>query len=98
MAESSRSISPASDLPSEDVRESLLDAVTTLLRRMGFEPLVSGPLVVGTAAFFPEPVPRTVGGLRGLLRRLLVFAGTSFPARGRAGILELLILCMSVQS
>ncbi len=75
MAESSRSISPASDLPSEDVRESLLDAVTTLLRRMGFEPLVSGPLVVGTAAFFPEPVPRTVGGLRGLLRRLLVFAG-----------------------
>ena len=75
MEESSRSIYPQRDLPSEDVRESLLDAVTTLLRRMGFEPLVAGPLVVGTAAFFPEPVPGTVGGLRGLLRRLLVFAG-----------------------
>jgi hypothetical protein len=77
MSASARSISPERDLPSEEERERLLDALTTLVRRMGFESLVSSPLVVGTREFFPEPVPRTVGGLRGVLRRLLVFAGLS---------------------
>lgn len=62
-------------LPSPEQRERLKDGLARVLELGGAGPFVANPIVLPTPAFFPEPIPRTVGELRRLIGTLMAYAG-----------------------
>jgi hypothetical protein len=61
--------------PAEAEREWLLDGLSTLIRRHGFQPLVTSRILLPTREDFPDEVPEGPEGVRVLLLRLLWHAG-----------------------
>jgi hypothetical protein len=61
--------------PAEEEREWLLDGLATLIRRHGYERLISCRILLPTDEDFPDEVPSGASGVRVLLLRLLWYAG-----------------------
>lgn len=63
------------ELPSGEHRERLLAGLANLVRRRGYETLVSAPILLPRSEYFPERWEPTLAGARRLLRRLMHYAG-----------------------
>jgi hypothetical protein len=72
---SSKDEGEAGLLPPREQRERLAAGLHRLVERGGGGPFLTNPIVLPTKAYFPEPIPRTVGELRGLIGTLLAYVG-----------------------
>jgi hypothetical protein len=63
------------ELPDDERREQLLEAMALLIERGGWQPLVCSHIIEPTAEFFPDRWEPNERGVERLLRRLLGYAG-----------------------